>query len=120
MKRLGFTLVEVLVALAIISIAIGASMRATSAALVGSGEIKDRTIARWVGKNELARLQTAQSLPATGLSTGEATQGGIGFSWTASVDNTPNPNFRKVDIAVRRQEGGHTLVTVSGFVVGSR
>ena len=123
MKRLGFsgfTLVEVLVALAIIAISIGASIRATSAALVNSGEIKDRTIARWAGRNELARLQTLQSLPAPGKLTGEVQQGNINLVWDAVIETTPNPNFRRVEIAVRRQDSAHSLATIQGFVVGSR
>lgn len=120
MKRPGFTLIEVLVALAIIAISLGTAMRATSAALAGSGEIKDRTMARWVGRNELARLQTAQSLPAPGALAGEAEQGSVGFLWNANVESTPNPNFRRVEIIVKRQDGSHSLVTVQGFIVGSR
>lgn len=120
MKRSGFTLIEVLVALAIIAISIGAAMRATSAALVGSGEIKDRTMARWVGRNELARLQTTPSLPAPGTQGGEVMLGNVGFAWNAVVETTPNPNFRRVEIVVKRQDGPNSLATVQGFVVGSR
>lgn len=120
MKQPGFTLIEVLIALAIIAISIGTAMRATSAALAGSGEIRDRTMARWVGRNELARLQTSQSLPAAGTLTGDVTQGNVAFSWKALIESTPNPNFRKVEIAVRRQDGTRSLVTIQGYVVGSR
>jgi general secretion pathway protein I len=120
MKPSGFTLIEVLVALAIVAVSIGAAMRATSAALAGSGEIKERTLARWVGRNELARLQTAQSLPASGTLSGDVIQGNVAFSWNAVVESTPNPNFRRVEIAVKRQDGSHSLATVQGFVVGSR
>ena len=120
MKRPGFTLVEVLVALAIMAIALGAAMRATSSAFVSSGEIRERTMARWVGRNQLALLQTAQSLPGPGTLTGEVTQGNVGFSWDAVIESTPNPNFRKVEIVVRRGGQTRSLVTVQGFVVGSR
>ena len=119
-KRSGFTLIEVLVALAIITISLAAAMRATSAAVTNSGEMQDRTLARWVGRNELARLQTQLSLPAPGRISGEVTQGDIGFSWDASVETTPNPNFRRVEILVRRQSGERSLATISGFIVGSR
>lgn len=120
MKPFGFTLIEVLVALAIIALSIGTALRATSAAVANLGDARDRTMARWVGKNELARLQTAQSLPALGTLSGEATQGNLGFSWNAVIDTTPNPNFRKVEIVVRRQNEARALATVQGFVVGSR
>ena len=120
MKRSGFTLIEVLVALAIITISLAAAMRATSAAVTNSGEMQDRTLARWVGRNELARLQTQLSLPVPGRISGEVTQGDIGFSWDASVETTPNPNFRRVEILVRRQSGERSLATISGFIVGSR
>ena len=120
MKRRGFTLVEVLVALAILAISLGTAMRATSAAFVSSGDIKDRTMARWVGRNELARLQTTQSPPAPGKLAGEALQGNIGFSWDAVVETTPNPNFRRVEIVVRRKDQARSLVTVQGFLVGYR
>ncbi len=120
MKRRGFTLIEVLVALAIIAISIGTAMRATSAALAGSGEIKDRMMARWVGRNELARLQTSPSLPAPGNLAGEVTQGNVVYLWNAVVETTPNPNFRKVEIVVKRQDATQSLVSVQGFVVGSR
>ncbi|MCX7163657.1 MAG: type II secretion system minor pseudopilin GspI [Betaproteobacteria bacterium] len=120
MKRRGFTLVEVLVALAIMAIALAAAMRATSSAFVSSDGIRERTMARWVGRNELARLQTSQSLPGPGTLTGEATQGNLGFSWEVLIESTPNPNFRRVEIAVRRSGQTRSLVTVQGFVVGSR
>jgi len=120
MKRPGFTLIEVLVALAIIAISIGTAMRATSAAFISSADIKDRTIARWIGRNELARLQTTQSLPAPGTLSGETTQGNVAFAWKGVVESTPNPNFRKVEIVVRRLDGRHSLVTIQGFVVGVR
>jgi general secretion pathway protein I len=120
MRRPGFTLIEVLIALAIIAISIGTAMRATSAAFVSSADIKDRTIARWIGRNELARLQAGQSLPEPGTLSGETTQGKAAFTWNAVVDSTPNPNFRKVEIVVRRLDGKHSLVTIQGFVVGVR
>ena len=120
MKPAGFTLIEVLIALAILALSIGAAMRASSAALVNSADLRDRTMARWVARNELARLQTMQSLPALGSQSGDAAQGKVAFSWSAVVEATPNPNFRKVEVTVRRQDGNRSLATVQGFVVGSR
>lgn len=120
MRQSGFTLIEVLMALAIIALSVGTAMRATSAAVSNNGDVRDRMMARWVGKNELARLQMAPALPALGTLSGEAMQGNVGFAWNASINSTPNPSFRKVEIIVRRQQETRSLVTIQGFVVGSR
>jgi len=120
MKPRGFTLVEVLVALAILALSIGTALRATSAAMTNTEGNKDRIMARWVGRNELARLQTALALPPPGKSMGEATQANVGFSWESTIESTPNPNFNKVDIKVRRQNSDQVLASIQGYVVGSR
>ena len=120
MKFRGFTLIEILVALAIVAIALGAALRATSAALGSSVEIQDRTIARWVAKNELARLQTLSVLPPPGKQSGEVRQANVDWSWEAVIDTTPNPNFRQVQIVVRRQGTTHSLASLQGFVIGWR
>ena len=116
----GFTLVEVLVGLAITAIALGAAMRASSSALQGSVNVENRTVARWVSKNELAKLQAQQALPPPGYASGDVLQANIHFHWDAKIETTPNPNFRRIVISTRRQDGSTTLATVEGFSVGTR
>ncbi|MEW9899678.1 type II secretion system minor pseudopilin GspI [Chitinivorax sp. PXF-14] len=96
----GFTLVEVLVALAILAIALAAAMRATSGMIGSAGEMKTRLAAGWVAQNRLAEHLAMRDFPEVGSNTGKADQAGLHFSWREDVSGTPNKNFRRIEIKV--------------------
>ena len=98
--RRGFTLVEILVALAIVAVALSAGMRALAQATDGATLLKQRTLALWVAQNRLAAAQLAVSWPAVGSEEGDATQAGSRFHWRQTITGTPNAAFRKIDIVV--------------------
>jgi general secretion pathway protein I len=100
MKQRAFTLVEILVALTIIAVALAAGMRTLNQSADNANQLKLRTLALWVAENRLAELQLMPQLPASGTSSGAATQAGIQFAWQQTIQTTPNPAFRKVDIRV--------------------
>ncbi len=120
MKRSGFTLVEILVALAIVAVALAAGMRALAQAADGAGTLKARTLALWVAQNRLAAAQLATPWPALGSTTGNATQASLAFAWRATVSGTPNPALRKVEIIVTEPEvPDYALARLVGYVAGS-
>lgn len=115
-RRRGFTLVEILVALAIVAIALAAGMRALAQATDSASALKDRTLAR-VAQNRLAAAQVASPWPALGTSNGEALQAGTAFVWQASVTTTPNPAFRRIDITVAAPGApDYALAKLTGFL----
>jgi general secretion pathway protein I len=116
MKRhSGFTLVEILVALAIVAIALTAGMRALAQATDGAASLKARTLALWIAQDRLAAAQIATPWPALGGYKGEAA--GATFLWTASVSTTPNPAFRKIDIVVAEpQSPDYAIARLTGFL----
>lgn len=116
----GFTLIEVLVALAVVAVALGAGLRAAAVATDNTLALRERTLARWVAENELSRIRVLPELPSIGQGDGETEQGGERFVWQASVESTPNPNFRRIVLRVRRQESTFILAEVQGFTVGRR
>lgn len=113
----GFTLVEILVALAIIAVALAAGMRALLQATDTTTALKARTLALWVAQNQLAHAQIATPWPALGTSRGEAQQAGASFTWQATVSTTPNPAFRRIEIIVSEPATpDYALARLAGFL----
>jgi general secretion pathway protein I len=113
--RRGFTLVEVLVALALLAVALAAGMRALAQTADGAGTLKARTLALWVAQNRLAAAQV-EGVAVAGAR-GEAVQAGARFAWEARTSATPNPAFRRLDISVASaDQPGYVLARLTGYV----
>jgi len=117
-RRGGFTLIEMLVALTILAIALAAVQRAVSGSLDNAFELKQRLLASWVADNRLAELRATHMLPPTGETRGEEAQAGIAFHWKSQVSTTPNPFVERVEIRVTATaDSEHALATLVGYLV---
>jgi len=96
----GFTLVEVMVALAIVAIALAAGLQATSALTSNAQRQSMVLLAHICAENELVRVRLSRQLPPIGDSSVACTQAGRDFVVNLGVRPTPNPNFRRVDAHV--------------------
>lgn len=101
----GFTLLEVLVALAILAVTLAAATRAANLMTDSASEVKQRTLATWVAQNQLAQHAALGDWPETGIKAGTAEQAGLRFNWEERVAGTPNAAFRRMEIRVFA--GGH-------------
>ena len=100
MRNKGFTLLETLVALAIIGIAMAAAMRSTRFAVDTVTDLKTRTAAAWVAHNVINQMRASRLFPEPGALSGKATQGTQEFDWRQEVSVSPNYSFRRVEIKV--------------------
>jgi general secretion pathway protein I len=100
----GFTLVEVLVALGIVAIALLAGIQATSALTRNAERQTDVLLAQICAENEQVRLRLTRQMPGLGITVVECQQAGQLYSSEVNVQATPNPNFRRVDVRVLREE----------------
>jgi general secretion pathway protein I len=96
----GFTLIEVLVALAIVAIALGAGMAAMSSLTNNTLRQSQVLLAQLCAQNTLSQIRLLKQMPGNGLSTQNCEQAGQQFEVRTNVSNTPNPNFRRVDAQV--------------------
>src|SRR6185312_12994593 len=86
----GFTLVEILVALAVLAVALTAGMRAVAQSADAATLLKQRTLALWVAQNRLASAQLETAWPAPGKRDGAAAQANTNFVWRETISSTPN------------------------------
>jgi general secretion pathway protein I len=111
----GFTLIEVLVALAIVAITLGSGLRATGALADNAQRLADVSAAQWCAENQLTGLRLSKLLPNVGDS--EAACDELGRSYRVQLLTRPtfNPNFRRVD-AVVSDDGGRQLLTLTAVL----
>ncbi len=96
----GFTLLEVLVALAILAIAMAAVSRTASSGIHHVEALRTRVIADWIAQNRLANHQALSDWPAPGIRTGSEDQAGQTYPWQEEVISTPNPTMRRIVVSV--------------------
>jgi general secretion pathway protein I len=107
----GFTLVEVLLALAIVSLLLGSLGRVAAGTIESVEFLRTRQLAEWVAEDRVAILRATRAFPPVGAQEGRTTQGGRVFYWREEVSQTPNERFRRVDVSVFDQP---TLSYVNG------
>jgi general secretion pathway protein I len=123
----GFTLVEVLVALAVVAIGMAAVMGALTSSANTVSYLRDKTFAQWVALNQIATLRLSGQMTATGNSDGDTDYAGRSWHWRQEVTATEVPGVVRIDIKVRPKEveggddnGWYTTVTgIQGDAVGT-
>lgn len=110
----GFTLVEVLVALAVVALALGAGVRAAGALTDNAQRLADVVAAQWCADNALTQIRLARQYPSIGDGDFSCQQLGRDYTGKLSVRPTPNPSFRRVDAQVF--DGTLPLVRLSTVV----
>jgi general secretion pathway protein I len=107
----GFTLIETLVALAILAMSAVSLLGATEAHIARINALETRAAAQWVSENYLAEL-------ALGLSPSDdpAPMNGITFTVAATRTATRDPDLEQVEIVARDTVDGRDYGPLTGFV----
>lgn len=108
----GFTLLEVLVALAVLAITLAAGLRAAGAVGDNAQRLSDVVAAQWCADNELTEQRLRRSFPGVGDSDFSCEQLGRSYKGKLVTRPTPNPNFRRVDAQVL-DESDQIILVVS-------
>ena len=103
--QVGFTLIEVLVALGIVAIALMAGLRSTDALTRNASRQSTQWLAQICAENEFTRLRLSRQVPPIGESQVACPQAQLNLQVNLSVQVTPNPNFRRVDARVVQIQG---------------
>ena len=115
-RHLGFTLLEVLIALAVLAIGMLAVIGAAGSSTRIDSQLRDKTFASWVAMNELTTLRLARSWPQD-TENGDADMGGQKWHWVATFTKTSDPDLLRVDISVSNaQQPDQEIAGVTGFM----
>jgi general secretion pathway protein I len=116
----GFTLIEVLVALAIVAIGMAAVLGALTSSANTVAYLRDKTFAQWVALNQIATLRISGQMTPTGNSDGNTDFAGRSWHWRREVTATQVPGVVRIDVKVRpadvkADEDKGWFTTVSGI-----
>lgn len=111
----GFTLIEMLVALAIFSLAALALLRLGGATAANSARLESQAMALVVARNLAVEVLTDPEPPAFGRSGGEAVNGGRRWRWTRNVARSPEARIQQIEIVVEGDTEGPGRATLTVF-----
>jgi general secretion pathway protein I len=117
----GFTLLEVLVALAIVTLGMAAVLGALSSSAGTVSYLRDKTFAQWVALNRIATIRISGQQPATGNTDGDVDYAGVSWHYRQEVVTTDVPGILRIDVKVRPKdlkttnEDSGWYTTVSGL-----
>ena len=114
--RRGFTLIEVLVALAVISISLVAIAGEMISMLNAANTMQERTYASWIAHNKVTEMRLANVIPEVSTSSGELQYANREWAWRAVVSETGVENLFRVDVTVSYPGGDPLSRAVTGFI----
>jgi general secretion pathway protein I len=97
----GFTLLEVMIALAIVALAVGALLGTVTSSASNVIYLKDKTLAQWVALNRLTEIRIAQQMPDKGHRTGNTEMAGMKWQWDEEVIELPVKGMFRVEVRAR-------------------
>ena len=115
-RNRGFTLIEVMVALAIVSLSLTAIMASMSQMIDAANTLRNRTYASWIAQNRIAELRLADTTPDVGATNGEVEYASTDWTWRAVVSETGVEDLYRIDVAVTFAGDDGVIRTVTGFV----
>ena len=118
-RAAGFTLLEVLVALVILALSMGALLKTAGDHALLVSDLETRTQAFLVAENQLHRLQAAKQWPEASEQKDVLEQGGRRWAWQARFENTADPDLKRVIVDVRLADvpgDGGLQARVIGFL----
>ena len=113
----GFTLIEILVAVAILAIALAATTRAAGIATDGALETRQRLLATWAAENRVAELRARRVFRTPATTRLSTSQGGLDLVIEEVVTSTPNPTIRRVDLSTAdARDPNRVLAKLTAYV----
>jgi general secretion pathway protein I len=112
----GFTLIEVLAALAVIALAMSALLASTARLAQQQQQLEVLSFAGWTADTVLTETRLKEAFPGVGKRDGQASAGPFKFRWSMVIQDTPEPAIRRIDVHVFRAEADQDDAPVYSLV----
>jgi general secretion pathway protein I len=117
-RQCGFTLIEVMVALAISAIGLAAVLGVVTHSSRNAMHMREQILANWIAQNVITELRISGRFPSASTSSGRVTYAGTEWAYEQTVVESGVPGLRRINVAVRlaTQPPQQTVANVTGFV----
>lgn len=115
-KHKGFTLIEILIALAVVGISLAAVGGEMVQMLNTANKMQTQTYASWIAHNKIAEMRLANVVPDVSTSSGEVSYAQQEWAWRAVVSETGVENLYRVDVTISFPGGEPLMRPVTGFI----
>jgi len=112
----GFTLVEVMVALAIVAFSLTAIAASMNQMIDAANTMRERTYASWIAQNKITEIRLENVIPEVSSTSGEVEYANTEWSWRAVISETGIENFYRIDVSISLAGSEYTIRTVTGFI----
>ena len=116
----GFTLIEVMVALAVFAIVSVALVSNSISTLRQASIIQDRTVATWLAEDQITTLRMRQrneeSFPSAGKDRIFLESAGVSWAVEMNIETTENDYVRRVVVRVYRDSSEEPTTELVGFL----
>jgi general secretion pathway protein I len=113
----GFTLLEVMVALAIVSIGLIAAFNGIIQMAHSTATLRERAMADWIAMNEITAIRISGDYPAVGRFDGSTEFAGREWRWEANISETGVNDLRRIDMIVSDERSPDDAITImTGFM----
>jgi general secretion pathway protein I len=115
-RKSAFTLIEVMVALLVITLGMGAVIVTTGESGWKSSHLRESTIASWVAYNEIAMFRAKRSWSDASSRSGDAEMANAEWDWQMKISKTDDPSLRRIDVEVSLKGETAVKARVTGFI----
>lgn len=113
----GFTLIEVLIALAVLAIALTAVVKTTLDDTQAASYLQNKTVAHWVAMEVVSQAQLQLLTADQGdTSTGAMTMFNQTWNWQVKFIPTPDAGVDQIDVTVNLPKSNQILARLTSYV----
>ena len=115
-KLSAFTLLEVMVALLIVAITMGAIVDSGGSSARNTAHLTQKTIASWIAQNEVSLYRAKRTWNNVSEVKGEVDMADASWQWKMKISNTDDPSLRRIDVDVYLGDDDDIKASATGFI----